>query len=652
MGRMIESVGLTLNQKCGNCHGPVHVPGLVRTLVCPHCAHKVIASWDGIGRDLAPMLGSRSGAKVGYTFIAAKTKSEGRFDAVRRRVRCSECEGEVDLAGLASESPELACRAGHPVSVRPAEKLAQGMVPGAVWLVGEGLVLEAGTQTDRDLLLINCKACGGELEIQPSQRDLTCGYCSSLNVVPDEVWIRLHPELQPREFFLVAAWDQEEAAAAEAGARVWHETRPKKRVPLYADEEALAAPWPAPAVRGFDWLQRQMTTGERQELARQKGLDAALVLRLASDPKVPVRERLAESRSLTAEAQLVLAGDDNGQVRRQLAERDDLSAAAAERLVEGADDKLLGLIERSRSLSVPVRLALARAGRPRSLGALEVRDVDGSELELLVAHAGGPEAGVLAAAHPKLTDAQIGALAGSAFADVRAALAGREGLSAEHIEALFHDPDGAVRAAVAKRSDLPLALQVELAEDDPTRLEGLLRRQDCPEAAFALGVASGKGSLHRLVAKHDGAPEEARVALAGVVKDHEAIKALLKQPRTPALIDAMVHSPSLKLREVVAFDPLTPAQLAVLASDEVPDIRKRVAGREDLPDDLALKLAGDPAEVVVARVQGHPAVVSASRRRKLKIAAVVVVVGAALTCAGLAAAGVVGLAGGLSTLFS
>lgn len=644
MDRRIESVGLCLNMECPNCNGPVHVPGLVRNIVCPHCAHKVRPSWKGIDRDL--QLAS-AGRKVSYAFHSKQ--GEGRFTARRAKAACPECDGVLDLGALDVEAASIPCPGGHAVSVRRAEKMAHSLFPGACWIVGEGIVVEAGTQHGRDLLLINCKACGGEVEIEPSKRDITCGYCSSLNVVPDELWVRLHPELQPREFFLVGGWTDAEYDAQVGALKVWHEASAKKRQPLYKGETELCSGWPEVHRSGLDWLVAAMTTGEREALALEKGLPESVVLRLAEDVKVPVRERLATGPSLTATGQEVLAGDQHPNVLRLLAERKDLEPSVARKLLASGDSRIVDNIERYATLTVEMRLALAGAGRTKHLETLRVDGIEADELPLLAGHR-TTRARVLAARHPSASEDLLTKLAGDSEVEVRAAVAAHEKLPREALDALFHDTNGDVVRAVNARPDLPDDLRIELASQDPEALQDLLKREDCPADAFELAVSSDSVPVRRLLAAHPGAPEIVLVGLAEVATDGQVLRALIDRERTPLLRSAMVASPATALREAVCGDPLEVAQLEQLAKDPESSVRRRIAKRSDLQPALAVMLADDPVPEVAELVYGHPAVAARRLQRRLMIGGAVVLVLSVLGCVGLLVAASAGLIGGLSVL--
>ena len=124
-------------------------------------------------------------------------------------------------------------------------------------------------------------------------------------MIPDDLWVRLHPELQPRSFYVIAAMGER----AQLALRIWakhFDVRWPKRKPLTADEAAIANAWPAPDGDPVADLLATVNTVDREVLARNADLPEDVLATLAADRKGSVRIALAEWRALPEAIQRTL----------------------------------------------------------------------------------------------------------------------------------------------------------------------------------------------------------------------------------------------------------------------------------------------------------------------------------------------------------
>ncbi|MEZ4239510.1 MAG: hypothetical protein R3F59_25805 [Myxococcota bacterium] len=499
----VESVGIRVTATCPGCNRAVYLPGVVQELLCPGCARllRVGDLWPWVG-ELCLAAMNRSAGKVRPSQVFGPMTMH--LEVVRERPVCAGCGEAAALAGLPAP---VACGCGRELAVR--ELPGALRIPGGRFLVGEGAVGPAGRLDGPPLVQMRCQGCGGELTLDgQTARDLTCGYCGSVNVVSDELWVRLHPELQPRTFWAVCGYDARGWLALKAE---WlaTEQRPRNRAPLLRDEAAVLASWPA--VEGdplADWLSRAPVE-RRLWLASWEETPDDLLATLATD-RGQVKEALARRPGLPEAVQVLLAGDKSQQVAQALLARGPLPEPVALALADHADPAIRKAVAKRPEVPVAAVVRLAEAGVPNAVRALQSREVEPAVL----AASSAPSVRALAAAQEALPDGVLAQLLQDPAAEVRHAAAARPALPGSAVAVALASDDPVVQRSVLRCGDLPAEALSTLVERQPDALEEVLARPDCPEAVLAAAVARSHRDLERAVARHPAVTPALREALA------------------------------------------------------------------------------------------------------------------------------------------
>ncbi|MDH5491378.1 MAG: hypothetical protein OEY14_05440 [Myxococcales bacterium] len=118
------------------------------------------------------------------------------------------CQAPISPAALA-ESVET----GEPVGcaacatllrVRAApDWFAQAVHPAIVGIAGERHLADAAGAEDPASVRFHCHSCGAALPLDGQHRKLQCTYCNTELMVPDAVWIRLHPAPTLTRWFIL-----------------------------------------------------------------------------------------------------------------------------------------------------------------------------------------------------------------------------------------------------------------------------------------------------------------------------------------------------------------------------------------------------------------------------------------------------------------
>jgi DNA-directed RNA polymerase subunit RPC12/RpoP len=462
MSTRIEGFCIELSLTCPRCLQPVPVNGLTESVACPHCSTVSTLKpeqWTDVfdPETLAEVSAMKRGS-------GRKVSVSGELDLagsmVRLAPRCEACKTKVPVEALdaLAEAGGQMCSCGAHLLVRLADSLAQSLVPGARWVVGEALAgASDGTGDATEPVLFACMGCGGSLSVDGSTRTVACGYCSASSFLPDALWNRFHPVPQLHDFFIVAPLDQE--------AR-W-------RMRIADDDQAQRLGRTKPLPRDvFERLASSRDYELRAAVGGNPALPIDLLERLCADPDDDVRQAVAINPATPEAQQRALLADNDNDVRMAPLKRPDLSVAFLTRLVQDGDWRVR-------------QLAVADPRAPQdALARVAADESDNDVLEVL-------------ARRSDLTVQVLAALAQNGDSDAQNVAARHPDTPPHLLTALADCYDREVRATVAQNPSTPAAgLRVlvegrggaagELAEKHPTYVAYAARRR---RLKLAVGVA-------------------------------------------------------------------------------------------------------------------------------------------------------------------
>ncbi len=206
----IRSVWLEFNLQCRSCGETLPVNCAAESILCIKCgahtptpeylwAYLVTASLVK-ATGLEP--GKESWAKGLHASIGSYGMTYGRSDP-----KCRECGAAWkidDLRAIASGgAAKFTCGSCNKIAtVRKPPEWFSRVVPDPVLLVGEtataGTVFKGETSVS-----IHCYHCGGGLQLDGSSRTVKCTFCGNDLLVPDDVWLRLHPVMTAHPWYIM-----------------------------------------------------------------------------------------------------------------------------------------------------------------------------------------------------------------------------------------------------------------------------------------------------------------------------------------------------------------------------------------------------------------------------------------------------------------
>src|SRR4030095_14741445 len=120
----------------------------------------------------------------------------------RQEPRCRNCKQNIDASKIEEYTAknDITCtKCSSHIYVRKPSAGITGIFPEIKYLVGENADQISVNRPQEKLpdsakpVLFICPSCAGSLEIDGTDRMITCKYCNSQIYLPDDLWFRLHP---------------------------------------------------------------------------------------------------------------------------------------------------------------------------------------------------------------------------------------------------------------------------------------------------------------------------------------------------------------------------------------------------------------------------------------------------------------------------
>src|SRR5262249_36517237 len=102
------------------------------------------------------------------------------------------------------------CGKQHKIRRTP-DWVKQTIHPKAAFLFNETMG-GAAPQEQAGGVKFHCYHCGGALPLDGAERSIACQFCRNTIMVPDDIWVRLHPQATVERWFLLLEIDMSRVA--------------------------------------------------------------------------------------------------------------------------------------------------------------------------------------------------------------------------------------------------------------------------------------------------------------------------------------------------------------------------------------------------------------------------------------------------------
>lgn len=303
-----------------------------------------------------------------------------------------------------------------------------------------------------------------------------------------------------------------------------------------------------------------------------------------SHPDTAVRQLLARfgESKVPRRVLRLLARDVHSLVRLQLAGRSDLSAALMGRLAQDPVWFVREAIAKNRRLPPALASRLARAG-------------DKGMRERL-------------AGNPSVPPAVLDQLASDRELDVVSSVLKRGDFVPGNLADLAASSDYHLRKAAIMHPGLPPHLAEKLAKSRSGCERALVASSCCDDEIRARLAQDRSWHVRYAIAAHKDVPINQLIAYtldAHVSVRHLAFRRLQRRGLTDELIERCMDDSAQCIRVIAAHSRITEVQMAELAMDRDPAVRRALLWRQHLPAQIWMRLSTDPDFPEVRKATAH-----------------------------------------------
>ncbi|MCC7158193.1 MAG: hypothetical protein IT281_01500 [Ignavibacteria bacterium] len=203
-----------LKTTCKHCSSPVMINAFTDKLLCPSCNKYNNFAQDSLKNLLEDAVKEAPDFKVGEGQPSTIMQGEYTFHLTygRQDPRCGKCKTGIDMTKLEEYSANgkaLCSKCSNEIFVRKPSELVSSCFMQVKYLAGEDDDQLKFNQEPGKLpaaskpVLFTCPSCAGNLEIDGTDRMISCKFCSSQIYLPDDLWFRLHPVKEVSRWYMV-----------------------------------------------------------------------------------------------------------------------------------------------------------------------------------------------------------------------------------------------------------------------------------------------------------------------------------------------------------------------------------------------------------------------------------------------------------------
>lgn len=210
----MTGICIELKTSCGHCSSPLMLNAVTNDFTCPACNKNNYFSdedWQNLLDDAVkegPGLNDGEGQpstimRGAYTYQLMYGKQQPR---------CGKCKTKIDVNKLEEYSAKsnYSCpKCSNEIFIRRTNDILQKEFSGIKFLVGEDddmlkvNPVKGKLPSSAKPVLFTCPSCAGNLEIDGTDRMVSCKYCDSQIYLPDDLWLRLHPVKEVSRWYMV-----------------------------------------------------------------------------------------------------------------------------------------------------------------------------------------------------------------------------------------------------------------------------------------------------------------------------------------------------------------------------------------------------------------------------------------------------------------
>jgi hypothetical protein len=209
----MESYCFEIKTTCKNCGNPLPINAFVNEIYCDVCNNKNIISEQNWKSIVSDNIKEAKHFKDGEGQNSKTFTGEFEFSLLfgKQKARCAKCKTTIpeNIFDSSQEDKYTCAKCSNIISLRKPDEFISKIVPSAKFIVGEDSdqfnthIEGIKKPEDTKPILFNCPSCAANLEVDGSNRMITCKSCNSKIYLPDDLWHELHPVKTVSRWYVV-----------------------------------------------------------------------------------------------------------------------------------------------------------------------------------------------------------------------------------------------------------------------------------------------------------------------------------------------------------------------------------------------------------------------------------------------------------------
>lgn len=199
----MESFCFEIKSTCKSCGNPLAINALANDIYCDACNFKNTISEDIWKSILSDNIKEARSFKEGEGQNSKTFTGEFEFSLLygKQKARCVKCKTTIpeNIFDSFSGNEYTCVKCNNIISIRKPDDFISKIIPAATFVAGEDInqfnTHVNGIKKPENIkpILFNCPSCAANLEVDGSNRMITCKFCNSKIYLPDDLWHELHP---------------------------------------------------------------------------------------------------------------------------------------------------------------------------------------------------------------------------------------------------------------------------------------------------------------------------------------------------------------------------------------------------------------------------------------------------------------------------
>jgi Zn finger protein HypA/HybF involved in hydrogenase expression len=199
----MDSYCFEVKTNCGSCGNPIPINAFTENIYCEKCGKENKISSDFWNSLITDNIKDISDFSEGEGQNSKIITGSYEFTILygKQKARCGKCKTTIpeEVFNTFEEGHYKCAKCNNIIFIRKPSEFIKNIVPSAMFIAGEeegqlgSGVKDTIKKDNTKPVIFTCPSCAANLEVDGSERIVTCKSCDSKVYLPDDLWFSLNP---------------------------------------------------------------------------------------------------------------------------------------------------------------------------------------------------------------------------------------------------------------------------------------------------------------------------------------------------------------------------------------------------------------------------------------------------------------------------